>query len=168
MTSKKEEIKEKKEEMKEKETKKASREITKEKPKVAKKKSQKERIYATGRRKTAIARVWLSPGEGHITINRKDMDTYWGRLDLKSLILEPIVVTNTQNKYNYFITVKGGGISGQAGAISHAISRVLVQADSALRKTLKINGLLTRDPRKKERKKYGRKRARKGYQYRKR
>lgn len=132
------------------------------------KKESKSNFNATGRRKTAIARVWLKNGTGLIKVNNNDFEKNFGREELKHQILEPLIVTNNLNKYDILINVRGGGVSGQAGAISHGIARALLLVDSSLRKVLKTNGLLTRDPRMKERKKYGRKRARKGYQYRKR
>lgn len=132
------------------------------------KKEIKSNISATGRRKTSIARVWIKNGTGQLKINNEELNKRWGREELRYQILEPLLLTNTLNKFDVSVNVKGGGVSGQAGAISHGIARALILADASLRRVLKTNGLLTRDPRMKERKKYGRKRARKGYQYRKR
>ena len=124
--------------------------------------------YGTGRRKTAIARVRVMPGAGDITINGKSYKDLFSRLALQTLILQPFRTTNTVGKFNVVIKVAGGGVSGQAGAIRHGISRALVQADESLKPALRKAGLLTRDPRMKERKKYGLKRARKAPQYTKR
>jgi small subunit ribosomal protein S9 len=124
--------------------------------------------YATGKRKYAIARAWLSPGTGEITVNARPLDRYFPRPTLRSLILFPFEVTNLQGKYNVNATLCGGGPTGQAGALRHAISKALVIMNPALREALKKEGLLTRDPRVKERKKYGQKGARKRFQYSKR
>ncbi|MFC1517170.1 30S ribosomal protein S9, partial [Candidatus Margulisiibacteriota bacterium] len=125
--------------------------------------------YGTGRRKNARARVWLFPGNGLIEINKTSAQNYIvGRKFLEEMILRPLKLTKTLERYNVLARVSGGGISGQAGAIAHGISRALLQLDPDLRKTLKIEGLLRRDPRMKETKKYGKKKARKGPQYRKR
>ena len=122
----------------------------------------------TGRRKTSIAQVRLTKGEGVVIINGKPLEENVARKVLQDVILQPLKLTNTSNQYNAVVKVEGGGISGQAGAISHGISRALVKADENLRPVLKRNGMLTRDPRMKERKKYGLKRARKAPQYTKR
>jgi small subunit ribosomal protein S9 len=122
----------------------------------------------TGRRKNAIARVRLQPGEGRITVNEKDPLAYLGRRVLEMAALAPLRVTGTQRKFDISIKVIGGGTSGQAGAIAHGIARALLRYDPDLRPALKKAGLLTRDPRMKERKKYGLKRARKAPQYTKR
>ena len=122
----------------------------------------------TGRRKNAIARVRLSPGEGRITVNDKDPLAYLGRRELERAALAPLRVTNTQRKFDVTVKVVGGGTSGQAGAIAHGIARALCRYDPDLRSSLKKAGLLTRDARMKERKKYGLKRARKAPQYTKR
>ncbi|MFC1998117.1 30S ribosomal protein S9 [Chloroflexota bacterium] len=122
----------------------------------------------TGRRKTSIAQVRLMKGEGVIIINGKPLEESVARKILQDVILQPLILTNTSNQYNAVVKVEGGGISGQAGAISHGISRALIKADETLRPILKKNGLLTRDSRMKERKKYGLKRARKAPQYTKR
>jgi small subunit ribosomal protein S9 len=124
--------------------------------------------YATGKRKYAIARAWLSPGTGEITVNARAFDQYFPRTTLRSLIQFPLELTNLQGKYDVKATVSGGGPTGQAGALRHAISKALVTMTPALREALKKEGLLTRDPRVKERKKYGQKGARKRFQYSKR
>ena len=122
----------------------------------------------TGRRKNAIARVRITPGEGRITVNDKDPLAYLGRRVLEMAALAPLRVTNNQRKFDVTVKVEGGGTSGQAGAIAHGIARALIHYDPDLRPSLKKAGLLTRDARMKERKKYGLKRARKAPQYTKR
>jgi len=124
--------------------------------------------YATGRRKSSVARVRLAPGDGVLVINGKPPSEYFGRRDLETVITQPLRVTETMGSFGATIKVDGGGIAGQAGAICHGIARALVAADAELRPVLKRAGLLTRDPREKERKKYGLKRARKAPQYTKR
>ncbi len=124
--------------------------------------------YGTGRRKTAVARVFLSPGNGSIKVNDKDFDIYFPNKSIKMIIKQPLVVTEMLDKFDIYATVKGGGISGQAGAVRHGIAKALLEYDKELRKKLKAEGLLTRDPRAKERKKYGQKGARKRFQYSKR
>ena len=124
--------------------------------------------YGTGRRKTAVARIRLFPGEGPLVINGKPFDEAFSEERLRKIILEPLMVTNTLDKFNATIKVSGGGISGQAGAIRHSIARALVEVDESLKPLLRSYGLLTRDPRVKERKKYGLVRARKAKQYTKR
>jgi len=124
--------------------------------------------YGTGRRKTAVARVRLFPGEGPLVINGKPFDEVFSEERLRRAILEPLMVTNTLDKFNATIKVSGGGISGQAGAIRHGFARALVEVDESLKPLLRSYGLLTRDPRVKERKKYGLIRARKAKQYTKR
>jgi len=124
--------------------------------------------YATGKRKYAIARAWLSPGTGQITVNARTFEQYFPRTTLRNLIQFPLELTNVQGKYDVNATVAGGGPTGQAGALRHAISKALVTLSPALREPLKKEGLLTRDPRVKERKKYGQKGARKRFQYSKR
>ena len=124
--------------------------------------------YGTGRRKTAVARVRLVAGDGVLVINGKPPSEYFGRRDLETVITQPLRITETMGRYVASIKVDGGGIAGQAGAICHGIARALVAADEELRPILKRAGLLTRDPREKERKKYGLKRARKAPQYTKR
>ncbi len=122
---------------------------------------------AVGRRKKAIARVRLVPGEGKVVVNRRDIDDYFGLETLKMTIRQPLVLTATNN-FDILVNVNGGGIAGQAGAIRHGISRALCKANPELRETLKKNGFLTRDPRMKERKKYGLKAARRAPQFSKR
>ena len=126
------------------------------------------KYYGTGRRKKSVARVWLSPGTGKIIINKKDIDEYFLQETLKFVVRTPLELANSLAKYDAQINVFGGGFTGQAGAIRHGISRALIQADSDLRPVLKKSGMLTRDPRMKERKKYGLKKARKAPQFSKR
>jgi len=128
------------------------------------------KIYftATGRRKESVARVRLTEGSGKIKVNRREFDEYFPRETLRILVGQPFQVTGTTGKYDVFATLDGGGISGQAGALRHGISRALLKVDETLRTTLKRAGFLTRDPRAKERKKYGQKRARKNFQFSKR
>ena len=132
--------------------------------------AKKENIvfYGTGRRKSSIARVRLVEGTGKITINGKDIDEFFGLETLKVIARQPLTVTNTTTKYDVIATVKGGGFTGQAGAIRHGIARALNEANSEFRPELKSNGFLTRDSRMKERKKYGLKKARKAPQFSKR
>ena len=130
--------------------------------------SAKPYFYGTGRRKSSIARVRLYPGSGKITINGRDIDDYFGLETLKLIINQPFGVTNTMGKFDIVANVKGGGISGQAGAIRHGVSRALILADESYRPLLKKSGFLTRDPRMKERKKYGLKAARRASQFSKR
>lgn len=124
--------------------------------------------YATGKRKYAIARAWISPGAGEMTVNDRPFDQYFPRASLRSLIQFPLEITGLAGKYNVRATVSGGGSTGQAGALRHAIAKALVTMTPALRETIKKEGLLTRDPRVKERKKYGQKGARRRFQYSKR
>lgn len=124
--------------------------------------------YGTGRRKNSVARVFLRPGKGEIVINKKPFDTYVDSDILKMVIKQPLKLTETIERFNLYVTVKGGGIAGQAGAIRHGISRALLEFNPELRKRLKDAGFLTRDPRKKERKKYGQPKARKKSQFSKR
>ncbi|OOB77338.1 MAG: 30S ribosomal protein S9 [Epulopiscium sp. Nuni2H_MBin003] len=126
------------------------------------------RYYGTGRRKSSVARVYLIPGNGKIVINKRDMDDYFGLETLKVIVRQPLELTSTLNKFDVKVNVHGGGISGQAGAIRHGISRALLQADLEYRPSLKKAGFLTRDPRMKERKKYGLKAARRAPQFSKR
>ncbi len=126
------------------------------------------RYYGTGKRKDAVARVWIMPGTGTVTINERPAERYLGRLVLQRLVNQPFEVTETAGRYDVVALCKGGGISGQAGAVRHGISKALLEADPDLRPTLRKLGFLTRDPRVKERKKYGRKRARRGFQFSKR
>ncbi len=127
-----------------------------------------ERYYATGKRKTSVARVWLTPGEGKITINKRSIDDYLKRETAKMIIRQPLELTETLGKYDIYVNVQGGGISGQAGAIKHGISRALLEVNPDFRPLLKKSGCLTRDSRVKERKKYGQPGARKRFQYSKR
>ena len=131
-------------------------------------KADKKYYYGTGRRKNSIARVRLIEGTGKITINGRDIDEFFGLETLKVIVRQPLNVTNTTAKYDVIATVKGGGCTGQAGAIRHGIARALNEANSEFRPALKSNGFLTRDPRMKERKKYGLKKARKAPQFSKR
>jgi small subunit ribosomal protein S9 len=124
--------------------------------------------YGTGRRKSSIARVYLVPGKGNITINKRDIDDYFGLETLKVIVRQPLAATDNVEKYDVKVNVKGGGYTGQAGAIRHGIARALLQVDEELRPTLKSAGFLTRDPRMKERKKYGLKAARRAPQFSKR
>jgi small subunit ribosomal protein S9 len=126
------------------------------------------RYYGTGHRKNATAKVWLSTGQGSIVVNDKTTTEYFGRRTLEALIQQPFDVTDTAGRFDVWAKTLGGGISGQAGALRHGISKALVEADPNLRPVLRKLGYLTRDPRVKERKKYGRKRARRGFQFSKR
>ena len=124
--------------------------------------------YATGKRKTSVARVWMTPGDGHIQINKRPIDEYFGRETLTMMVHQPLKLTGAMGQFNFYILTDGGGIAGQAGAIRHGISKVLQEFNPDLRPPLKRAGFLTRDARKKERKKYGQKGARARYQYSKR
>ena len=126
------------------------------------------RYYGTGRRKSSVARVYLVPGTGKITINKRDIDEYFGLDTLKLIVRQPLELTETAAKFDVLVNVNGGGYTGQAGAIRHGISRALLVADADYRSSLKKAGFLTRDPRMKERKKYGLKKARKAPQFSKR
>jgi len=126
------------------------------------------RYYGTGRRKSSVARVYLVPGTGKVTINKKDMDEYFGYDTLKVIARQPLELTSTADKFDVLVNVHGGGYTGQAGAIRHGISRALLEADKEYRPVLKAAGFLTRDPRMKERKKYGLKKARRAPQFSKR
>ncbi len=126
------------------------------------------RYYGTGRRKKSIARVYLVPGTGKITINKRDIDEYLGLETLKVIVRQPMALTETEGKFDVIVNVKGGGYTGQAGAIRHGIARALLEADADYRPALKKAGYLTRDPRMKERKKYGLKAARRAPQFSKR
>jgi small subunit ribosomal protein S9 len=127
-----------------------------------------ERYYGTGRRKKSIARVYLMPGTGKVTINKRDIDDYFGLETLKVIVRQPLVATETADKFDVLVNVCGGGTTGQAGAIRHGISRALLQADNEYRPVLKKAGFLTRDPRMKERKTDGLKAARRAPQFSKR
>ncbi len=124
--------------------------------------------YGTGRRKSSVARVYLVPGKGEITINKRSIDDYFGLETLKMIVRQPLVATDTVDKFDVKVNVFGGGYTGQAGAIRHGISRALLEVDNEYRATLKKEGYLTRDPRMKERKKYGLKAARRAPQFSKR
>lgn len=126
------------------------------------------RAYGTGRRKDAVARVWIKPGSGKITINGKDQIVYFGRPVLRMLLEQPFEIVSRENQFDVVATVKGGGLSGQAGALRHGISRALNNYEPALHTALKKAGLLTRDDRTVERKKYGRAKARRSFQFSKR
>ena len=126
------------------------------------------RYYGTGRRKTSVARVYLTPGTGTITINKRDIDDYFGLETLKVIVRQPLELTGTTDKFDVSVNVQGGGFTGQAGAIRHGISRALLEADAEYRPALKKAGYLTRDPRMTERKKYGLKGARRAPQFSKR
>ena len=126
------------------------------------------KYYGTGRRKKSVARVYLTPGTGVITINKRDIDEYLGLETLKVIVRQPLAATETADKFDVIVNVKGGGYTGQAGAIRHGIARALLQADADYRPVLKKAGYLTRDPRMKERKKYGLKGARRAPQFSKR
>ncbi len=127
-----------------------------------------EKYYGTGRRKKSIARVYLVPGTGKITVNKRDIDDYFGLETLKTIVRQPLVATDNTDKFDVLVNVHGGGFTGQAGAIRHGISRALLQVDAENKPTLKAEGYLTRDPRMKERKKYGLKAARRAPQFSKR
>ena len=124
--------------------------------------------YGTGRRKTSTARVYLRPGSGAITVNKREFDTYFPNEALQMIIRQPLRLTETTEKFDIFVNVLGGGTAGQAGAVRHGITRALIEFNADLRGSLKKAGLVTRDPRKKERKKYGQKGARKRFQFSKR
>ncbi len=126
------------------------------------------RAYATGRRKDAVARVWIKPGSGRITVNRREIENYFPRPTHRLLINQPFQTAGREQQYDVWCTVTGGGLSGQAGAIRHGISRALVNFEPSLRPVLKSNGFLTRDSRVVERKKYGKRKARRSFQFSKR
>jgi len=127
-----------------------------------------DRYYATGKRKNAIARVWLKPGTGACLVNQRPLDVYFGRQTSRMIIMQPFELTQTLGRYDVVASVSGGGLSGQAGAIKHGISKALLEIDPSFRVTLKSAGFLTRDSRIKERKKYGRRAARASFQFSKR
>ena len=137
-------------------------------PKYIQKLDKQGRAYATGKRKDAVARVWVKPGAGTIVINKRGFDTYFARPVLRMLINQPVVAANRLGQFDVWCTVKGGGLSGQAGAVRHGVSRALTYFEPALRPLLKQQGFLTRDSRVVERKKYGKHKARKRPQYSKR
>ena len=134
----------------------------------AAKASKAVKYYGTGRRKSSVARVYLVPGKGNITVNKRDIDDYFGLETLKVIVRQPLAATETVDKFDVIVTVKGGGFTGQAGAVRHGIARALLTVDADYRPVLKKSGYLTRDPRMKERKKYGLKAARRAPQFSKR
>lgn len=127
-----------------------------------------QKYYATGKRKTSIARVWITPGTGNITVNKLNIDEYFGRETSKMIIRQPFELTENVGKFDVWVNVCGGGPSGQAGAIKHGITKALLEVDGELRPVLKKAGFITRDSRIKERKKYGRRGARRSFQFSKR
>lgn len=127
-----------------------------------------ESYYATGRRKTATARTWIKPGTGTVTVNGRTMESYFGVKTDQTMLLEPFKLTNNENAYDVIVTVRGGGRHGQAGAARHGITRALIEVDPEFRAVLKKAGFVKRDPRQKERKKYGQKGARARFQFSKR
>ena len=139
-----------------------------EQPKYVQKLDKQGRAYATGKRKDAVARVWIKPGPGTITINTRPVEVFFARPVLRMLIQQPLVATNRNGQYDVVCTVSGGGLSGQAGAVRHGLSKALTYYEPDLRGALKHGGFLTRDPRVVERKKYGHKKARRSFQFSKR
>ena len=137
-------------------------------PRYVQKLDKQGRAYATGKRKNAVARVWLKPGGGRVTVNERPVETFFARPVLRMLIQQPLVAANRQNQYDVTCRVSGGGLSGQAGAVRHGISKALTNYEPDLRPVLKRGGFLTRDPRVVERKKYGRAKARRSFQFSKR
>lgn len=133
-----------------------------------KKRDAKGRSYATGRRKDAVARVWVKPGSGKVTVNGKEEAKYFARPVLRMIVRQPLVVTNRETQFDVVVTVKGGGLSGQAGAVRHGLSRALVNYEPELKPLLKARGFMTRDSRMVERKKYGKAKARRSFQFSKR
>lgn len=127
-----------------------------------------KQFYATGKRKTAVARVWMREGSGEFIVNKRNFDDYFQQDTAKQLITRPLDITGTRGKFNFLVSVRGGGVTGQAGAVKHGIAKALVEYDESLKQSLKRAGMLTRDARIKERKKYGQPGARKRYQYSKR
>ena len=141
---------------------------TPEAPKYVQKLDKQGRAYATGKRKNAVARVWLKPGAGKVTVNERTIEVFFARPVLRMLIQQPLVASNRLGQYDVTCTVSGGGLSGQAGAVRHGISKALISYEPDLRAVLKRGGFLTRDPRVVERKKYGRAKARRSFQFSKR
>jgi small subunit ribosomal protein S9 len=137
-------------------------------PKAVPKRDKQGRAYATGKRKNAVARVWVKPGKGKIVVNEREIEKYFTRPVLRMLINQPFTVTNRANEFDVICTVSGGGLSGQAGAVRHGISKALTYYEPDLRPALKAGGFLTRDARVVERKKYGKKKARRSFQFSKR
>lgn len=129
---------------------------------------QRNSIYSTGRRKCAVARVWLQPGSGKVTVNKRDIDNYFGRATSKMILRQPLELTSQTGSYDVYINVSGGGLSGQADAIKLGITRALMKVNPSFRPSLKAAGYVTRDPRCKERKKYGQRGARARFQFSKR
>ena len=127
-----------------------------------------QKFYATGKRKTSIARVWMKPGSGEIVVNKRPLDVFFGRETSKMVVRQPLELTDNMGKFDIYVNVCGGGVSGQAGAIKHGITKALLEADPELRAVLKKAGFITRDSRAKERKKYGRAAARRSFQFSKR
>lgn len=127
-----------------------------------------KKYYATGKRKTSIARVWMTPGSGNIVVNKRPLDVFFGRETSKMVVRQPLELTDNMGKFDITVNVVGGGISGQAGAIKHGITKALLEVDPELRNLLKKSGFITRDSRIKERKKYGRAAARRSFQFSKR
>jgi len=127
-----------------------------------------QKFYATGKRKTSVARVWMKPGSGEIIINKRTLDEFFGRETSKMVVRQPLELTENLGKFDISVNVSGGGASGQAGAIKHGITKALLEVDPELRAILKKSGFITRDSRVKERKKYGRKAARRSFQFSKR
>ena len=137
-------------------------------PKYVQKLDKQGRAYATGKRKNAIARVWIKPGSGKVVVNGRDQEVYFARPTLRLVLNQPFQVAEREGQYDVIATVKGGGLSGQAGAVKHGISQALAKFEPALRGAVKAAGFLTRDPRVVERKKYGRAKARRSFQFSKR
>jgi small subunit ribosomal protein S9 len=137
-------------------------------PKHVQKLDAQGRAYATGKRKDAVARVWIKPGKGSITVNQRAVDVYFARPVLRMILQQPLQLVNRADQYDVVVTVKGGGLSGQAGAVRHGLSKALTYFEPDLRGPLKKEGFLTRDPRVVERKKYGKKKARRSFQFSKR
>jgi small subunit ribosomal protein S9 len=137
-------------------------------PRYVQKLDKQGRAYATGKRKDAVARVWVKPGPGRIVVNTRELDSYFARPVLRMLIQQPLIATNRKGQYDITCTVSGGGLSGQAGAVRHGISKALMNFEPDLRAGLKRGGFLTRDPRVVERKKYGKAKARRSFQFSKR
>jgi small subunit ribosomal protein S9 len=146
----------------------ALRPATPEAPKYVQKLDKQGRAYATGKRKNAVARVWVKPGSGQITVNTRPIEVFFARPVLRMLIEQPLVAANRKGQYDVVCSVSGGGLSGQAGAVRHGISKALTYYEPELRGALKRGGFLTRDPRVVERKKYGRAKARRSFQFSKR
>ena len=137
-------------------------------PDATRKRDAQGRSYATGRRKNAVARVWIKPGSGRVTVNEKEEAVYFARAVLRMILRQPLVVTNRETQFDVVCTVQGGGLSGQAGAVRHGISRALVNYEPELKPMLKKHGFMTRDSRMVERKKYGKAKARRSFQFSKR